>query len=111
MRLGRDFELLLQELALAPPARQGLRRGKQRLRHCRRDCFCVHVDEEVFLLNAEAKRAGQIRDRSRADTGLLDVSHALPCDETPMHSMRINARERHGLFRCGASAAAGVRCP
>jgi len=25
--------------------------------------------------------------------------------------MGINARERHGLFRCGAFAAARVRCP
>src|SRR5947207_14713676 len=44
----------------------------------RRDCFRLRVDEEVFLLNAEAKRAGQIRDRSCAYTGLLGMPHALP---------------------------------
>src|SRR5262245_33592319 len=93
MRLGHDFELLLTELRLAPPEGRGLRRGEQPLRHRRRDCFRLRIDEEVFLLNAEAKRAGQISDRSRADTALLGMLHALPRDETPMHCPGLMAGE------------------
>ena len=80
MRLGRDFELLLQELALAPPEGRRFRRGEQRLRDRRGDCFRLRVDEEVFLLDAETKRAGAIRHRPCDDTDLMlgIRPHALP---------------------------------
>jgi hypothetical protein len=60
MRLGSDFELLLQKLALAPTEGRRHHRGEQRLRYARRDCFRLGVDEEVLLLNTEAKRTVQI---------------------------------------------------
>ena len=60
MRLSGDFELLLQEFAFAPTTGRRLHRGEQRLRYGRRDCFSFGIDEEVFLLDTEAKRASQI---------------------------------------------------
>ena len=60
MRFSRDFELLLQKLALAPTEGRRRHRGEQRLRHVRRECFRLGVDEEILLLDAEAKRTVQI---------------------------------------------------
>src|SRR6516225_5168078 len=56
MRLGCDLYLLLQKLALATTEGRRGHRGEQRLRYARRDCFRVGVDEEILLLDTEAKR-------------------------------------------------------